>query len=320
MKHGYSVGHVVAAFLVGILVGFLSFCIAEDALEKRMKARHHRSGGNSRQKKRTDAPRPAPKHGSGRTAAPYLHSGENDFFRNWPDSISGDKQQPRQSVPAFHEKEKQPVFDSGTAEQADAGISASSRPFVPLSASNPEPQQQKSVPLQKTREPVEPVCKKAVKSETAPEPLLESVIVSEKKPSAQTQTCSAVKSEPLDLSGFTQKLGLKYDDFLGTGPFLQEGKGYLLNPANGEVIPEQSEWNGILTLQNMARTGVLKLFSVEVNGEQWSDSVYRENSQLKNTTTCFQLQSVRQPAIVQDKYQTKLYTVERPGILVLMPI
>lgn len=314
MKHGYSVGHVVAAFLVGILVGFLSFCIAEDALEKRMKARHHRSGGNSRQKKRTDAPRPAPKHGSGRTAAPYLHSGEHDFFRNLPDSISGDKQQPRQSVPAFHEKEKQPVFDSGTAEQADASISASSRPFVPISVSNPEPQQQKSVPVQKTREPVEPVCKKAVKPEAVPEPL------PERKSSVQVQTRSAVKSKPLDLSGFTQKLGLKYDDFLGTEPFLQEGKGYLLNPANGEVIPEQSEWNGILTLQNMARTGMLKLFSVEVNGEQWTDSVYRESSQLKNTTTCFQLQSVRQPAIVQDKYQTKLYTVERPGILVLMPI
>lgn len=314
MKYGYSVGQVVAAFLVGVLAGFLSFCIAEDALEKRMKARHQRSGGNSRQKRRTATPRPAPKYGAEQTAAPHLRPGGNNFSRNLSVSISWDKQQPRQSAPAFHEKETRPAYDFGTVEQADVGISASCEPIVPFPVPNPEPQLQKTVPLKKTLEPVEAVCKKAVKPEAVPE------LLPERKPSVQVQTRPAVKSEPLDLSGFTQKLGLKYDDFLGTEPFLQEGKGYLLNPANGEVIPEQSEWNGILTLQNMARTGMLKLFSVEVNGEQWTDSVYRESSQLKNTTTCFQLQSVRQPAIVQDKYQTKLYSVERPGILVLMPI
>ena len=126
--------------------------------------------------------------------------------------------------------------------------------------------------------------------------------------------------ETLDFSAFCVGLGAEFDDVLSTDICLHRGTGYAWNPATDEVIPDEKTRAGYYTLQNLARSGMLRLFDVVIHGEVICYAMYAADEAVRQNVEYYQIASIKKAARVRANKALDYYTLEEPGALVLCPI
>lgn len=308
----YSWGIVIAAFVLGVLVGAFAcaamVCIVnQKKREKRARRRKaqrkpeytkNRAGKASAGRVRTDA-RNHSKTSVVKAQLKKLYSKMSGVLKDLLEQIRAaslkqeverlkpEKNTEQRKLPVDRAAFKTPIASSPVRSTASAEKTEPSRVICISDAAYTEKQE------------------------------LTAALVSEKE--EQHPVESSAQKE--DFSAFTIGLRAEFDWMLSSNIYLHEGQGYRWNPMTDETVPDENARKGYYTLQNLARNGMLRLFDVRIEDGVISYSMYEKNEELRKDAGYYQIESVQRTACVKKGSQAlDHYSLESPGLLVLHSI